>query len=159
MNIKRHLEDWLEYGSISSNIMWLLTEKLNTSSQMASDLIFTRNILNGDAVYTHATHSINSMPETVAHRILRSSKKANQPMKFQRSICSIKVEQGEDLKVPLLPEHPHTPRTPILRHCQQILLPSFLCDKIPKVHTFKRSNYCINYSNNYVTIFQNETYN
>lgn len=135
MNVKQHWEDWKENSSlISPSVMWLLTEKFNTSSEMVSDLIFSKKILQGETVYTHVTHSIHSMPETVAHRILRSSKKANQPIKLQRSVCSVKIEQGEDLKVPLLPEHPHVSRAPILRHCQPTTLPKFLCDKIPKVH-------------------------
>lgn len=43
------------------------------------------------------------------------------------------LEQNEDCKVTLLPEHPHTSRPPILRHCQLTTVPAFLCDKIPKV--------------------------
>lgn len=73
MNLKQYWEDWDE-SSIPPNIMWLISEKFNTFSQAAKDLIFTKNILNGDAVYTHATHSFHSMPETMAHHILRSSK-------------------------------------------------------------------------------------
>ncbi|XP_058795965.1 chromatin-remodeling ATPase INO80 isoform X2 [Phymastichus coffea] len=142
MSVKQHWEDWYEDESfIPSNISWLLTQKLNSSSQAASDLIFTRNILNGDAVHTHTTHMIHSMPETVAHRILRSSKKANQPVKLQRAICSVKVEQGEELKVPLLPEHPHVSRPSIARHCQLTMLPSFVCDNIPKVIASSRKVY------------------
>lgn len=45
----------------------------------------------------------------------------------------MKIEQVEELKVSLLPEHSHTPRDPIARHCQLTRLPSFVCDKIPKV--------------------------
>ena len=135
VEIKQHWENWsTDHDSIPPNIMWLLCEKLNISSETASDLLFTKKIFCGEAVYTHTTHFIHSMPETVAHRILRSSKKANHPIKFQRPICSVKFEQGDDLKVPLLPEHPHTPRPPVLRHCQQAMIPSFLCDKIPKVY-------------------------
>lgn len=43
-----------------------------------------------------------------------------------------KAEQ-EDTKVTLLPEHPHLPRSPIIRHCQRTTIPSFICDNYPKV--------------------------
>ncbi|XP_014219973.1 putative DNA helicase Ino80 isoform X2 [Copidosoma floridanum] len=139
-NMKRYWEDWLEDpSSIPPNILWLLTEKLNISSEMSSDLIFTREMTSGNSVYTHVTHSIHSMPETVSHRILRSSKKANQPIKHQKLI--VKVEQGEDMKIPLLPEHPHTPRPQILRHCQKTMMPRFLSDTIPKVIASSRKIY------------------
>lgn len=73
MNLKQYWED-LNESSIPPNIMWLISEKLNIFSKAATDLVFTKNILQGEAVYTHTTHSFHSMPETMAHHILRSSK-------------------------------------------------------------------------------------
>ena len=52
---------------------------------------------------------------------------------LQRAIATIKPEQGEEPKLPLLPEHPHTPRAPIRRYCQQTSVPFFVCDTNPKV--------------------------
>lgn len=46
-----------------------------------------------------------------------------------------KTEQ-EDTKVTLLPEHPHLPRSPIIRHCQRTTIPSFICDTYPKVYIY-----------------------
>lgn len=45
------------------------------------------------------------------------------------------MEQTEDSKLALLPEHPHHPRQPIMRYCQQTTIPAFVCDKNPKVNT------------------------
>ncbi|KAJ8686508.1 hypothetical protein QAD02_022302 [Eretmocerus hayati] len=142
---KAFLEDWSE-NVIPSNVMWLLTEKFKFSEQVLSDLIFTKNILDGDPVHGHTTHCIHFVPETTAHRILRSSKSATQPTKLLKSNCLVKVEQGEDMKISLLPEHIHTPRPTILRHCQRTSLPKFLCDKIPRVRTSSRSIYISNSS-------------
>lgn len=43
------------------------------------------------------------------------------------------MEQAEDSKLALLPEHPHHPRQPIMRYCQETMIPAFVCDKNPKV--------------------------
>lgn len=145
MSLKNFLDDWLENTSIiPSNLMWLLTEKLKTSSETLNDLIFTKDYTTGNVVYKHMTHTIHFMPETVAHRILRSNKKSIQPIKLQKSI--IKIEHGEDVKVTttLLPEHLHTPRPQIYRHCQPTLMPRFLWDTIPKVITSFRKIYICN---------------
>lgn len=45
------------------------------------------------------------------------------------------MEQTEDSKLALLPEHPHHPRQPIMRYCQQTTIPAFVCDNNPKVNT------------------------
>lgn len=45
------------------------------------------------------------------------------------------MEQTEDSKLSLLPEHPHHPRQPIMRYCQQTTIPAFVCDNNPKVNT------------------------
>ena len=80
-------EDWNadERTEIPMNHMFLLPRKIDdSSSHSLQDLIFTRKIIEGEPVYTHTTHVIHSMPETVAHRILRSSKKAvNQSLKVR----------------------------------------------------------------------------
>lgn len=44
------------------------------------------------------------------------------------------MEQTEDSKLALLPEHPHHPRQPIMRYCQQTTIPAFVCDNNPKVN-------------------------
>lgn len=56
-----------------------------------------------------------------------------------------KTEQ-EDTKVTLLPEHPHLPRSPIIRHCQRTTIPSFICDTYPKVQASPRKLYVSNSS-------------
>lgn len=59
-----------------TNQMFYLPGRIDALSATSQDLLFTRKIIEGEALYTHTTHTIHSMPETVAHRILRSSKKA-----------------------------------------------------------------------------------
>lgn len=84
-------EDWNadERTEIPMNQMFLLSRKIDSSTNTLQDLIFTRKIIEGEPVYTHTTHVIHSMPETVAHRILRSSKKvANQLLKVQNQYYS-----------------------------------------------------------------------
>ncbi|CAB0038453.1 unnamed protein product [Trichogramma brassicae] len=146
LNKKSYTEDWsLDQSSVPSNIMWLLSEKLNFSSDVASDLLFTGKIQYREPVYTYTTHTIHSMPETMSHRILRSSRDANQSLRMQKSISSVKILQNEELKVQLLPEHPHTYRAPVVRSCQPTMMPAFLCDKIPKVVSSARKLY-VNHS-------------
>lgn len=80
----RYWEDWNvdERTEIPMNQMFFLSRKIDFSMSSLQDLVFTRKIVEGEPVYTHTTHVIHSMPETVAHRILRSSKKtANLSMK------------------------------------------------------------------------------
>lgn len=80
----RYWEDWNadERTEIPRNQMLILPRKIDSSSRSLRGLIFTRRTVEGESVYTHTTHVIHSMPETVAHRILRSSKKtANQSLK------------------------------------------------------------------------------
>nr|XP_031835468.1 chromatin-remodeling ATPase INO80 [Nomia melanderi] len=144
LRIARYWEDWNanERIDVPKNQMFLLPRKVDDLSLSLQDLIFTRKMLEGESVYTHSTHVIHSMPETVAHRILRSSKKsANQSLK--RILPSSKVEQ-EDSKVTLLPEHPHLPRPPLMRFCQQTTIPSFICDTYPKVQASPRKLYVSN---------------
>ncbi|XP_017878637.1 chromatin-remodeling ATPase INO80 isoform X2 [Ceratina calcarata] len=146
MRMKRYWEDWNvdERKEISVNQMFLLPEKIDSSSRSLQDLIFTRNIIEGEPVYTHTTHIMHSMPETVAHRILRSSKKAAS-QSLKRVLPSTKADQ-EESKVTLLPEHPHHPRPPIMRYCQQTTIPSFICDSYPKVQASPRKLYVSNSS-------------
>lgn len=90
LRIARYWEDWKvnERIDVPKNQMFLLPRKVDDLSQSLQDLIFTRKMLEGESVYTHSTHVIHSMPETVAHRILRSSKKsANQSLKVE-NVCS-----------------------------------------------------------------------
>ena len=81
--IKRHWEDWWvdEKAPVPSNTLAILTRKIEATTPLTEALIFTTKILEGEAFYTHTTHSIHSMPETVAHRILRSSKALKDPLK------------------------------------------------------------------------------
>ncbi|XP_033207713.1 chromatin-remodeling ATPase INO80 [Belonocnema kinseyi] len=143
MRIKRHWDDWWvdEKTPEPLNILAVLTRKIEATSPVKENLIFTSKILEGDAFYTHTTHSIHSMPETVSHRILRSSKALRDPLKLQRAIAIVKPEQGEEPKLPLLPEHPHTPRAPIRRYCQQTSVPFFVCDTNPKIQISPRKLY------------------
>lgn len=80
----QYWENWCvdNRSRIPSNQIFFLPRKIDTLSTTSQDLLFTKKIIEGEALYTHATHTIHSMPETVAHRILRSSKKAaNQLLK------------------------------------------------------------------------------
>lgn len=64
-----------------TNQMFYLPRKFDALSTTLHDIFFTSKIIEGEAFYTHTNHTIHSMPETVAHRILRNSKKANQLVK------------------------------------------------------------------------------
>ncbi|XP_015604273.1 putative DNA helicase Ino80 isoform X2 [Cephus cinctus] len=139
---KCYWEDWWVNERVSPpiDLMLLQTRRIEANSTVTNDLIFTKNIVEGEAIYTHSTHTICSMPETVAHRILRSSKRAvNQLIK--RPLPTVKTEQGEEPKIPLLPEHPHIPRAPSMRYCQRTTIPAFLCDNNPKVQASPRKLY------------------
>ncbi|KAK2584287.1 hypothetical protein KPH14_006689 [Odynerus spinipes] len=145
--IIRYWDDWCmdDRPPVPKNQMFLLPRKIETSSQAIRDIIFTEKILEGEGLYTHTTHSIHSMPETVAHRILRSSKKTAIQM-LKRGVSSTKSEQGEETKLTLLPEHPHHPRPLILRFCQQTAIPAFVCDNYSKVQASPRKLYVSNSS-------------
>ncbi|KAG7207458.1 hypothetical protein KM043_009093 [Ampulex compressa] len=147
INMIRYWENWNfdDRKETPINHMILLPRKIESVAQTSRNLIFTRKILEGDAIYTHTTHTIHSMPETVAHRILRSSKKSANPS-LKRVLSSAKVEQGEDSKLSLLPEHPHLPRPAIIRYCQQTAIPAFICDNNPKVQASPRKLYVSNSS-------------
>jgi len=83
LKMAEYWEDWrIDNGSrIPMNQMFYMPRRINTLSIMLQDIFFTRKIIEGEALYTHATHTIHSMPETVTHRILRNNKKANQLLK------------------------------------------------------------------------------
>ncbi|XP_043288526.1 chromatin-remodeling ATPase INO80 isoform X2 [Venturia canescens] len=143
---KRFWEDWwVEEGvEVPRTTMFLNNQRIKSlSSSVRKDLIFTNLVNHGEAVYTHTKHTIHSMPETVAHRILRSSKCApNQPVKIPRVPSTSKNEATiEETRVPLLPEHPHRPRPPITRLLQRTVFPAFLYDNIPKVQANPRKLY------------------
>ncbi|EFN73818.1 Putative DNA helicase Ino80 [Camponotus floridanus] len=144
----QYWEDWCvgHRSRIPTNQMFYSPRKIDSLSATLQDIFFTRKIIEGDAFYIHSTHTIHSMPETVAHRILRSSKKANQLPKLQRILPTGKTEQLEDSKLFLLPEHPHHPRQPIMRYCQQTTIPAFVCDNNPKVQASPRKLYVSNSS-------------
>ncbi|EZA60837.1 Putative DNA helicase INO80 complex-like protein [Ooceraea biroi] len=149
LKMVEYWEDWrVDSGSrVPTNQMLYLPRRIDALQSAAlQDIFFTKKIIEGEALYTHATHTMHSMPETVAHRILRSSKKANQLLKLQRILPTGKTEQAEDSKLALLPEHPHHPRQPIMRYCQQTTMPAFVCDNNPKVQASPRKLYVSNSS-------------
>lgn len=127
--LKRHGEDWGDFHTIPLNVMWLLNEKLNSTSKTISDLFFTNNIVSGEPLYTHSDHLVHSIQETPAHSLLRCGKKNSQSLKLPL----IKVEQSEDIKMSLVSQHPYGPRPTVKRECQQTYIPLFLCDKNLKV--------------------------
>ncbi|XP_043490017.1 chromatin-remodeling ATPase INO80 isoform X2 [Polistes fuscatus] len=147
MRMIRYWNDWYvdDRPLVPKEQMLLLPRKIETSSQTISDIIFTEKILEGEGLYTHTTHTIHSMPETVAHRILRSSKKTAIQM-LKKGVSSTKTEQGEEIKLTLLPEHPHLPRPSIFRFCQQTTIPAFVHDNYPKVQANPRKLYVSNSS-------------
>ncbi|XP_046478715.1 chromatin-remodeling ATPase INO80 isoform X1 [Neodiprion pinetum] len=140
--VKRYWEDWWvdDKRIPPTNLTILVSSKLDTNSNVIDGLIFTKDISRGEAFYTHATHSIHSMPETIAHRILRSSKQLSSQL-IKWPLVSLKTEYGEDTKLPLLPEHPHKPRSPITRPLQRTTLPAFVCDNNPKIQASPRKLY------------------
>lgn len=48
-----------------------LTQNWIDSSPIFNDFIFTNNTIGSRVVYTHDTHYLHSMPETVEHRKIR----------------------------------------------------------------------------------------
>lgn len=80
LKMVQYWEDWCvgHRSRTPANQMFYLPRKIDSLSATLQDIFFTRKIIEGEAFYTHTTHTIHSMPETVTHRILRSSKKANQ---------------------------------------------------------------------------------
>ncbi|EFN75626.1 Putative DNA helicase Ino80 [Harpegnathos saltator] len=144
LKIIQYWENWCvdNRSRTPMNQLFYLPRKIEALSMTLQDLLFTRKIIEGEALYVHTAHTIHSMPETVAHRILRSSKKsANQLTKLQRILPAGKAEQSEDSKLSLLPEHPHHPRQSIVRYCQETMIPAFVCDKNPKVQASPRKLY------------------
>lgn len=84
LKMVQYWENWSvdNRSRVPTNQMFYLPRKIEALATTSQDLLFTRKIIEGEALYVHTTHTIHSMPETVAHRILRSSKKsANQLMK------------------------------------------------------------------------------
>lgn len=81
LKMVQYWENWCidNKSRAPTNQMFYLPRKMEALSATSQDLLFTRKIIEGEAIYVHTAHTIHSMPETVAHRILRSSKKsANQ---------------------------------------------------------------------------------
>lgn len=81
LKMVQYWENWCvdNRSRTPTNQIFYLPRKIEALSATLQDLLFTRKIIEGEALYVHTTHTIHSMPETVAHRILRSSKKsANQ---------------------------------------------------------------------------------
>lgn len=85
-----------------------------------SDLVFTTY---SNQVFSHSTIRIESMPETIEHRIIRSKK--------------VKLEcSGED-GANLLPLFTHLVRKPRILTCQPVYLPAFLFTPTVKVEIKK----------------------
>ncbi|XP_034946860.1 chromatin-remodeling ATPase INO80 [Chelonus insularis] len=146
LKVKRYWEDWWVDEKIHepTNFMLRIINKYHHLAQDDSDIIFTKKILDGEAFYTHSTHTIHSIPETMAHRILRSSKQFNDSLKSIRTLTKPQLE--EETKFNLLPEHRHLPRPSIKRLYQPTTIPSFLSDNHPKVQANPRKLYISNSS-------------
>ncbi|XP_011306977.1 putative DNA helicase Ino80 [Fopius arisanus] len=144
MRIKRYWEDWGVDEPVPSLIIVKKCDKLLDTHP---HLFFTKKIFQGEAIYTHTSHTIHSIAETMAHRILRSSKhSSNSTLKFPRSHGVIKPALGDEPKLILLPEHRHHPKPPIIRTNQLTSVPAFLCDNNPKVQACPRKLYVSNSS-------------
>lgn len=103
--IKRYWEDWWfeDKTMPQKNLMLLVSPKLDTSSSVIKDLIFTKDVACGEPFYTHTTHTIHSMPESVAHRILRSSKQfSSQPIKVSLQSVKCLYESVQFLTEPMI---------------------------------------------------------
>lgn len=81
-------------------------------------------------VYTFTEHVIDSMAETMEHRIIRSKHHTNQtPIKQEALIDEIQEIKSSPVKtrnISILHEHYHIPRPPRHLHCQPTILPRFL---------------------------------
>ncbi|CAG5097979.1 Similar to Ino80: Chromatin-remodeling ATPase INO80 (Drosophila melanogaster) [Cotesia congregata] len=110
-----------------------------------SELIFTKKILQGEPFYTHTTHVIHAMPETMAHRIIRSTKHVSNTLKLNtvrvNTVPGVKPQICEESKFVLLPEHRHLQRADITREYQPTSIPRFLCDTNEKIKASPRKLY------------------
>ncbi|XP_044009153.1 chromatin-remodeling ATPase INO80-like isoform X1 [Aphidius gifuensis] len=142
---KRYWDDWWidEDIQLPNNMMLIVDAKNNNLLENNIDLIFTKRIFCGEPVYTHTDHVIHTMPETMTHRILRSSKIAgNIPIKLTRGqVTDINADIDDDIKLILLPEHQHRSRPSEIRSCQVTSMPSFICDNYPKIQASPRKLY------------------
>lgn len=145
MRMQRYWEDWgVEHHQGAVPSLMLVNTHAHQLVDTNPDLFFTRKIFEAEAVYTHTAHTFYSVPETMAHRILRSSKHPSNAaaLKFPRSHGVIKLpELAEESKLILLPEHRHHPRPPVVRLCHLTSVPAFLCDNNLRVHSSPRKLY------------------
>lgn len=100
---------WSKDSSTSSPLSLLLP-----IPHVPPDLIFTGQ---SSQFLAHRDLTISSMPETVSHRLIRS-----------RLLPTNLLLPGseDDGSMLTLPEHPHVPHPPIVRHCVPTPCPSFL---------------------------------
>lgn len=144
---KRYWDDWWSDEKVPSNMLFMIEQKISNLLEDNYDLIFTNKIFNGEQFYTHTDHLIHSVPETMAHRILRSSKVAgNMEIKLPRGMSEIKNDIDDEIKLILLPEHQHRMRPSETRKCQVTVMPSFICQRNPKVIIFFSSFYSLYFS-------------
>ncbi|XP_063977113.1 chromatin-remodeling ATPase INO80 isoform X2 [Diachasmimorpha longicaudata] len=142
MRIKRYWEDWSVDEATPSLMLVKTCDKLVETN---ADLFFTRKIFENEAIYIHTSHIIHSMAETMAHRILRSSKHSSNSLpKFPRSHGIVNPELADEPKLILLPEHRHRPQPPVVRANQLTPVPSFLCDNNSMVQARPRKLYVSN---------------
>lgn len=87
------------------------------TSCVRKNLVFTAMTSSQSTVYTHATHTLSSMPETVEHRLLRSKKvKLN-----SKEQIAVKIEPGTPMSPSKL-----SPRSPISSPTKVIIQPEFI---------------------------------
>lgn len=91
-------------------------------------------------VYTFTDHIIESMPETIEHRIIRSKSINTDLVKTEPSELDVtKIDSPESEKTTiLLPEHFHIPGPMQVRQFQATILPEFLYGLSPKVNCSRR---------------------
>lgn len=91
--------------------------------------------------YKFADHTIESMPETIEHRIIRS-KSLNEDVVRTEDSSELSVETisaaGKEKTAYLLPEHFHIPQPPQTRPYQPTKMPDFLFGIAPKVQCSRR---------------------
>ncbi|XP_029637350.1 chromatin-remodeling ATPase INO80-like [Octopus sinensis] len=99
-------------------------------------------------VYSHTTHVIHYMPETVGHRLIRYKAQRLSIQKKSPKSPTVSPIKKPALNVDVndLPVHPHRMRRPYVFHCQPTCMPTFLTKLIPKMQVLPAGWYSVDRS-------------
>ncbi|KAJ8923687.1 hypothetical protein NQ315_010268 [Exocentrus adspersus] len=111
------------------------------SSNVLTDLVFTRYTRGNRVIYTHTDHYYHSMPETVEHKNIRLKNRDSN--NEDESIIDVVNEDGlVKCQVFSGSEFPYLKRPTQIFKCMKTELPTFLFYNMPKVSTSPVGLYC-----------------